>query len=66
MARRPYSQADPISRGGRAHALGDFNDMFAFHGLQLQEVYGDIQFGPYDVNNTPRLLMVAKKKTTVG
>ncbi|HYE53897.1 MAG TPA: methyltransferase domain-containing protein [Chitinophagaceae bacterium] len=42
-------------------SLGDFNDMFAFHELQLQEVYGDYQFGHYDVRKSPRLLMIAKK-----
>ena len=42
-------------------SLGDFNDMFAFHDLQIQEVYGDYQFGHYDVKKSPRLVMVAKK-----
>jgi SAM-dependent methyltransferase len=42
-------------------SLGDFNDMFSFHDLQLQEVYGDYQFGHYDVRKSPRLLMLAKK-----
>lgn len=42
-------------------SLGDFNDMFAFHELQLQEVFGDYQFGHYDVRKSPRLLMIAKK-----
>ncbi len=41
--------------------LGDFNDMFAFHDLQVQEVFGDYSFGHYDVKKSPRLLMVAKK-----
>ena len=44
------------------YSLGDFNDMFAFNNLQLQEVYGDYQFNAYDIKNSPRLLMVAKKK----
>lgn len=42
-------------------SLGDFNDMFAFHDLQMQEVFGDYQFGHYDVRKSPRLLMIAKK-----
>jgi SAM-dependent methyltransferase len=42
-------------------SLGDFNDMFAFHNLQLQEVYGDYQFGHYDVRKSPRLVMIARK-----
>jgi SAM-dependent methyltransferase len=42
--------------------LGDFNDMLSFHGLQVQEVFGDYQFGTYDVVKSPRLLMIAKKR----
>jgi SAM-dependent methyltransferase len=42
-------------------SLGDFNDMFAFHNLQMQEVFGDYQFGHYDVRKSPRLVMIAKK-----
>lgn len=41
--------------------LGDFNDMFAFHFLQIQEVFGDYQFNRYDVKKSPRLVMIAKK-----
>src|SRR5450432_2917997 len=41
--------------------LGDFNDMFAFHHLQLQEVFGDYALGSYDVKKSPRLIMIAKK-----
>jgi len=42
-------------------SLGDFTEMFAYQGLQVQDVYGDYHFGPYDVRKTPRLLIVAKK-----
>ncbi|MBS1564938.1 MAG: class I SAM-dependent methyltransferase [Bacteroidetes bacterium] len=42
-------------------SLGDFNDMFSYHRLQLQEVYGDYQLGSYDVRKSPRLIMIAKK-----
>lgn len=41
--------------------LGDFNDMLSFHDLQIQSVYGDYQFGAYDVRKSPRLLIVSKK-----
>ncbi|MDR3712212.1 MAG: methyltransferase domain-containing protein [Puia sp.] len=40
---------------------GDFNDMFSYHGLQIQEIFGDYNLGPYDINLSPRLLLVAKK-----
>jgi len=42
-------------------SLGDFNDMFAFHHLQIQEVFGDYLLGAYDVKKSPRLIMVARK-----
>lgn len=46
-------------------SLGDFNDMFAFHHLQLQEVFGDYELGAYDVKKSPRLIMIARK-TAIG
>ena len=42
--------------------LGDFNDMFSFHGLQIQEVFGDYDFNSYHVKHSPRLVMIAKKR----
>jgi SAM-dependent methyltransferase len=41
--------------------LGDFNDMFAFHHLQIQHVFGDYSLGTYDVKSSPRMIMIAKK-----
>jgi 2-polyprenyl-3-methyl-5-hydroxy-6-metoxy-1,4-benzoquinol methylase len=42
-------------------SLGDFTDMFAYQGLQIQEVYGDYHFAHYDIHHSPRLIMVAQK-----
>lgn len=42
-------------------SLGDFNDMFAFHHLQMQEVFGDYELNKYDLKKSPRLIMVAKR-----
>lgn len=42
-------------------SLGDFTEMFAYQGLQIQEVFGDYNFGNYDVRKSPRLIVVAKK-----
>lgn len=42
-------------------SLGDFTEMFAYQGLQLQEVYGDYSFSNYDVKRSPRMVMIAKK-----
>ena len=41
--------------------LGDFTDMFAYQGLQIQEVFGSYNFDKYDVKKSPRLIMIAKK-----
>jgi SAM-dependent methyltransferase len=42
-------------------SLGDFTEMLAYQGLQVQEVFGDYQLGRYDIKQTPRLIVVAKK-----
>lgn len=42
-------------------SLGDFNDMFAYHGLQIQEVFGDYDLGAYHVKNSRRLIAIARK-----
>jgi SAM-dependent methyltransferase len=41
--------------------LGDFTDMFAYQGLQIQEVFGDYKLGEYHITRSQRLIMVAKK-----
>ena len=43
-------------------SLGDFTDMFSYQGLQVQEVFGDYHFSPYDIRKTPRLIIIAQKK----
>ena len=45
-------------------SLGDFTEMFAYQGLQIQEVFGDYDFGNYDVKKSPRMVMIAKKVNT--
>lgn len=42
-------------------SLGDFTDMFAYQGLQIQEVFGNYEFNSYDVKKSPRLIMIASK-----
>ena len=42
-------------------SLGDFTEMFAYQGLQIQEVFGDYNFANYNVRKSPRLIMVARK-----
>ncbi len=42
-------------------SLGDFTDMLAFQHLQVKEVFGNYEFGDYDVRKTPRLILFRKK-----
>ena len=42
-------------------SLGDFTEMFAYQGLQIQEVFGDYTFANYDLRKSSRLIMIAKK-----
>ena len=42
-------------------SLGDFTDMLAFQGMQVQEVFGDYQLGRYDIRKSPRMIITAKK-----
>ncbi len=44
-------------------SLGDFTDMLSYQGMQVQEVFGDYQFNSYDVRKTPRLIVIAEKKS---
>ena len=42
-------------------SLKDFTEMYGRQGLQIKEVYGDYDFGKYDENKSPRLIMIARK-----
>lgn len=42
-------------------SLGDFTDMLSFQKMQVQEVFGNYELAPYHLNETPRLIIVAKK-----
>lgn len=42
-------------------SLGDFTEMLAYHGMQIREVFGNYNLGPYHIRNTPRMIMIAKK-----
>jgi len=42
-------------------SLGDFTEMLAFQGLQVTQVFGDYHLAPYDVRNTPRMIIMATK-----
>lgn len=42
-------------------SLDNFREMLASHQMQVQEVFGDYNLGEYDKNNSPRMIIVAKK-----
>lgn len=42
-------------------SLGDFTEMLAYQNIQVQEVFGDYQLGRYDVQKSPRMIIIAKK-----
>jgi SAM-dependent methyltransferase len=44
-------------------SLGDFTEMLSYHSLQVQNIYGDYNLNPYDVRKTPRLIIIARKKS---
>jgi SAM-dependent methyltransferase len=43
-------------------SLGDLSDMLAYQNLQVKDVFGDYQLGPYRINESPRLILVAQKQ----
>ncbi len=42
-------------------SLGDFTDMLAYQNMQVQDVFGDYQLQRYDIQRSPRLIIVARK-----
>lgn len=57
---KPFEYTEKVAK----FSLGDFTDMLAFQGLQVQEVFGNYQFNNYDVKKTPRLIIIAGKGTS--
>ncbi|MET0394118.1 MAG: class I SAM-dependent methyltransferase [Chitinophagaceae bacterium] len=55
----PYTVTEQLAK----FSLGDFTDMLSFQSLQVQQVFGDYQLGAYDIRKTPRLIVIAKKRT---
>jgi SAM-dependent methyltransferase len=43
-------------------SLHDFERMFAAHDLSTEAVHGDYRLSPYDALDSPRLILVAKKR----
>ena len=58
LLHHPIDYTEKVSK----FSFGDLNDMLSYHGLQVQEVFGDYHLDNYDVRTKPRLIIVAKKK----
>jgi SAM-dependent methyltransferase len=43
-------------------SVGDFTDMLAYQGMQVADVFGDYALGPYKMNESPRLIVVARRR----
>jgi len=41
--------------------LGDFTDMLAYQGLQVEYVFGDYKLNTYHIKQSPRMIIIAKK-----
>jgi SAM-dependent methyltransferase len=41
--------------------FGDFNDMFSWSKMQVQDVFGDYKLSLYNKKESPRLIMIARK-----
>ena len=54
---QPFENTERVAK----FSLGEFTEMLAFQGLQVQEVFGDYNFSVYDIRKTPRLILVAGK-----
>jgi SAM-dependent methyltransferase len=55
--------AEPVEHIERVKkfSLDDFKKLFDSNGLQLEKVYGDYYLNDYDVQTSPRLILIAKK-----
>ncbi|MEO6290858.1 MAG: class I SAM-dependent methyltransferase [Ginsengibacter sp.] len=54
---RPIEHLEKVAK----FSLGDFTDMLSYHELQIQEVFGSYNFDDYHVNNSPRMIIIARK-----
>lgn len=57
MLEQPVVYTEKVAK----FTFGDFTDMLSFQDLQVQEVFGDYSFLPYDIRKTPRLIILARK-----
>ena len=55
--------AEPVEHIERVKKFNvdDFKNLFDQSGMQLKKVYGDYYLNEYDVQTSPRLILIAKK-----
>ncbi len=58
---KPFENVEKVAK----FSLGDFTEMLAFQGMQVQEVFGDYSLNSYDVRKAPRMILVAAKANPV-
>ncbi|HMG94403.1 MAG TPA: class I SAM-dependent methyltransferase [Chryseolinea sp.] len=54
----PYEYTEKVARLKKS----DFERMFEVNDLALQGIYGDYDLGDFDINHSPRLILVAKRR----
>ena len=54
---RPFAFTEKVAK----FTIGDFNEMLSYHGMQIHDIYGTYDFKPYDLYESPRLILTAKK-----
>lgn len=55
---QPISYTEKVAK----FSLGDFTDMLSFQNMQVTDVFGDYDLHDYNVRNTPRMIIIAKKR----
>ncbi len=53
----PFENVEQVAR----FTLDDFSQMFQINGLEVEEVFGDYGLNCFDVNSSPRLIMIVRK-----
>jgi len=53
----PFEHVEQVARFG----FKNFDKMFRENGLKIRDVFGDYELNPFDVQASPRLILVAEK-----
>ena len=53
----PFEHVEQVARFG----LEDFNRMFRQNNLQIREIFGDHRLSPFEINSSPRLIVIVNK-----